>query len=87
MAAARARLAVTLGDPRGIGAEIVRKALTDPRVRDAVEPTIVGPAGTEVNADMVVGTWTPGGSGAEAGRLAGLAIEREIGRASCRERV
>ena len=76
--AARARLAVTLGDPRGIGAEVVARALADPRVREAVEPTIVGPSGTEVNADLSVGTWRPGGTPADAGRLAGLAIERAV---------
>ncbi len=76
--AERARLAITLGDPRGIGPEVVRKALADPRVQAAVEPTIVGPAGTETNADMSVGTWTPTGTAAEAGRLAGLAIERAV---------
>ena len=75
---ARARLAVTLGDPRGIGAEVVAKALADPRVRDAVEPTIVGPSGTPVNADLSVGTWRADGTPADAGRLAGLAIERAV---------
>ena len=76
--AARARLAITLGDPRGIGAEVVRKALADPRVVAAVEPTIIGPEGTEQNADVVVGSWSPGGTEAAAGRLAGLAIERAV---------
>jgi 4-hydroxythreonine-4-phosphate dehydrogenase len=74
----RARLALTLGDPRGIGPEVVRKALADDRVRDLVEPTVVGPDGTEVVADLVVGSWRAGGSEAEAGRLAGLAIERAV---------
>lgn len=76
--AERARLAITLGDPRGIGPEVVRKALADPRVQAAVEPTIVGPAGTETNVDLSVGTWTSGGTAADAGRLAGLAIERAV---------
>ena len=75
---ARARLAVTLGDPRGIGAEVVRKALADERVIAAVEPTIIGPEGTEQNADVVVGSWSPGGTAADAGRFAGLAIERAV---------
>jgi 4-hydroxythreonine-4-phosphate dehydrogenase len=75
---ARARLAITLGDPRGIGPEVVRKALDDPRVREAVEPTVVGPGGTETPADLVVGTWPGSGSAPEAGRLAGLAIERAV---------
>lgn len=74
----RARLAITLGDPRGIGPEVVRKALADARVADAVEPVIVGPEGTEQAAELVVGTWAAGGSEATAGRLAGLAIERAV---------
>lgn len=74
----RARLAITLGDPRGIGPEIVAKALADPRVRELVEATIVGPTGTDVNADMAVGSWATGGTPAEAGKLAGLAIERAV---------
>jgi 4-hydroxythreonine-4-phosphate dehydrogenase len=74
----RARLAITLGDPRGIGPEVVRKALADERVRALVEPTIVGPDGTDVVADLVIGSWTKGGAAAEAGRLAGLAIERSV---------
>jgi 4-hydroxythreonine-4-phosphate dehydrogenase len=35
-------LAITLGDPAGIGPEIVRKALRDPRVRKACEPIVLG---------------------------------------------
>lgn len=76
---ARARLAITLGDPRGVGPEVVRKALDDPRVREGVEATVVGPDGTETPADIVVGSWPPGGrSAADAGRLSGLAIERAV---------
>jgi 4-hydroxythreonine-4-phosphate dehydrogenase len=76
--ASRARVAITLGDPRGIGPEVVRKALADPRVRDAIEPTVVGPDGTGQPADLVVGTWSPGSSAADAGKLAGLAIRRAV---------
>lgn len=76
--AARVRLAVTLGDPRGIGPEVVRKALADPRVAAGIEATVVGPTGTEQASDLVTGSWTPGASAAEAGRLAGLAIQRAV---------
>lgn len=76
--AARARLAVTLGDPRGIGPEVVHKALADERVRAVVEPTVVGPDGTEQTSDIIVGSWARGGTPAAAGRLAGLAIERAV---------
>jgi 4-hydroxythreonine-4-phosphate dehydrogenase len=74
----RARLAVTLGDPRGIGPEVVRKALQDPTVRAACEPVVVGPTGTGVDVDECVGTWTREAGEARAGRLAGLAIERAV---------
>lgn len=36
------RLAITLGDPAGIGPEIVAKALRDKRVRAACEPVVLG---------------------------------------------
>jgi 4-hydroxythreonine-4-phosphate dehydrogenase len=74
----RARLAITLGDPRGIGPEVVKKALADPRVRESVEPTVIGPDGTESVADLVVGSWNAPGTETEAGRLSGLAIERAV---------
>jgi 4-hydroxythreonine-4-phosphate dehydrogenase len=70
------RLAITLGDPRGIGPEIVAAALADARVRSRAELVIVGPSGTVVPANEEVGAWHAGGSAALGGRLAGLAIER-----------
>jgi 4-hydroxythreonine-4-phosphate dehydrogenase len=72
----KARLAVTLGDPRGIGPEIVAAALSDARVGARAELVIVGPSGTVVPANQEIGEWRAGGSAALAGRLAGLAIER-----------
>ncbi len=78
------RLAVTLGDPRGIGPEIVRAALADPL--DA-EITVVGPedliADLPVTRKVGVGRWESGvGERPEdrarvmkAGKLAGHAIE------------
>ena len=72
------RLAITLGDPRGIGAEVVRKALADPRVAGACRWVVVGPSGLECPADEVIGEWHPRQSAANAGRLAGKAIERAV---------
>jgi 4-hydroxythreonine-4-phosphate dehydrogenase len=72
----KARLAVTLGDPRGIGPEIVAAARSDARVAARAELVIVGPSGTVVPANEEIGEWHPGGSARLAGRLAGLAIER-----------
>jgi len=71
-------LAITLGDPRGIGAEVVRKALADPRVAGACRWVVVGPSGLECPADQVVGEWHARQSEANAGRLAGKAIERGV---------
>jgi 4-hydroxythreonine-4-phosphate dehydrogenase len=71
------RLAVTLGDPRGIGPEIVAKMLRDGRAAREATLRIVGPTGTEVDVDEPVGTWQRGDS-ATAGALAGAAIERAV---------
>ena len=35
-------IAITLGDPAGIGPEIIAKALHDPRIRRACKPFVVG---------------------------------------------
>ncbi|MDQ2766767.1 MAG: 4-hydroxythreonine-4-phosphate dehydrogenase PdxA, partial [Gemmatimonadota bacterium] len=70
------RLAITLGDPRGIGPEIVAAAIADSRVRARAELVVVGPSGTVVPANEEIGAWADGGSEQHGGRLAGLAIER-----------
>lgn len=72
------RVAITLGDPRGIGPEIVTKALADPDIASLASYIVVGPSGIEPSAGVGVGHWSPGGSAAEAGKLAGLAIERAV---------
>ncbi len=74
----RPRLAVTLGDVRGIGPEIVAKAAATSAVRAAAELVFVGPRGTGIDVDEPTGTWSPAGSIAEAGSLAGRAIERAV---------
>lgn len=76
-AGARPRLAVTLGDPRGIGPELVQAALADPSLRSLAELVVVGPAGAGVEPDESVGVWSGDRQAvAEAGRLAGAAVER-----------
>ena len=79
------RLAVTLGDPRGIGPEIIDKAIQDARLASLLNAGLelipVGPEGTVVAVRESVGVWSsPAGTGdvAAAGRLAGLAIERAV---------
>ena len=72
------RLAVTLGDPRGIGPEIVGKMLRDGRVTSAATLVIVGPTGTGVDVNESVGTWHATDAPARAGQLAGKQIERAV---------
>ena len=74
----RPRLAITLGDPRGIGPEIVARALADARVRGAAEYVVVGPRGAGIDVDHSVGEWKSGGAAVEAGRFAGAAVERAV---------
>ena len=75
----RPRIAVTLGDPRGIGPEIVGKAILDSRVTAACDLMLVGPTGSGVEPGDVVGEWAPAiASEAVAGGLAGRAIERAV---------
>ena len=74
----RVRLAVTLGDPRGIGPEIIAAALRDARVAAAADLLLVGPRGTGLMVDEVTGEWYADHPAGEAGRLAGLAVDRAI---------
>jgi 4-hydroxythreonine-4-phosphate dehydrogenase len=74
----KARLAMTVGDPRGIGPEIVVKALADSRVGERCDIVVVGPGESGVEVGESVGRWHPDGGSALAGRLSGLAIERAV---------
>ena len=51
----RPRLAITLGDPRGIGPEIIGKALADARVHSAADLVLVGPSGTGISVHESIG--------------------------------
>jgi len=77
-AAPPVRLAVTLGDPRGIGPEITAAALATLE-RSLYRLTVIGPAGTEAERGaeffLPTGEWRMSSSAAAAGRLAGQAIE------------
>jgi 4-hydroxythreonine-4-phosphate dehydrogenase len=73
-------LAVTLGDPRGIGPEVVQGALRDLPTLEA-DILLVGPEGvTGIEAARLeaVGRWSGRGDDAIAGRLSYLAIERAV---------
>jgi len=75
------RLAVTLGDPRGIGPEVAAAAARyAASLPDGPELVFVGPEGTvadgaPVGAFHVTGHWDGSGDPALAGALAGRAIE------------
>jgi 4-hydroxythreonine-4-phosphate dehydrogenase len=71
-------IAVTLGDVRGIGPEVIEKALADDTVRSSARFLLVGPAGTPLRVDERVGEWANGGDAALAGKLAGRAVERAV---------
>jgi 4-hydroxythreonine-4-phosphate dehydrogenase len=71
-------IAVTLGDVRGIGPEIIEKALADDSVRASARFLLVGPTGTSLHVDDPVGEWVSHGDAALAGRLAGRAVERAV---------
>jgi 4-hydroxythreonine-4-phosphate dehydrogenase len=64
--AQKPRIAITAGDPAGIGPEIAEKAANDPRVLAVCEPVLYGPPSSE--------RFEPGVLSAEAGRAAYEAI-------------
>lgn len=66
----RPRIAITAGDPAGIGPEIAARASADPRVLAVCEPVIYGPPDDAV--------FEPGRLSAEAGRAAYDAIVRAV---------
>jgi 4-hydroxythreonine-4-phosphate dehydrogenase len=73
----RPRIAITLGDPRGIGPEVTAAALADPSIAALADFLLVGPnplAGTGIG----VGGWSAGDGPAAAGRLAGAAVQRAV---------
>jgi len=72
------RIAITTGDPRGIGPEIIVKALADSRVGERSDFVVVGPTSCGVPVDDQIGEWSVGRDAALAGRLSGLAIERAV---------
>ncbi|MEO6525321.1 MAG: 4-hydroxythreonine-4-phosphate dehydrogenase PdxA [Gemmatimonadaceae bacterium] len=75
----RPRLAVTLGDVRGIGPEIVTAARADARVRAAADLVVVGPENAGAAVDDVVGEWHHRGDAvARGGQLAGVSVDRAI---------
>lgn len=64
------RVAITVGDPAGIGPEIARKAADDGRVRAECEPVLYGPPDAQ--------QFEPGVLSADAGRAAYEAIRAAV---------
>ena len=64
------RIAITVGDPSGIGPEVAAKAAADARVRAACEPILYAPPDTS--------HFAPGVLSGEAGRAAYDAIVRAV---------
>ena len=64
------RVAITAGDPAGIGPEIAARAAADPSVLDVCEPIIYGASNGQ--------TFAPGQLSADAGRSAYDAIVRAV---------
>ena len=69
------RLAITVGDPRGIGPEIIAAALADPDIAGLADFVVVGPSGTPAPVTKQIGTWLGKDDAAAGGKLAGIAIE------------
>jgi len=82
----RPRIAVTLGDPRGIGPEVAQAALADPHLARAADFVVLGPAPDSLKPRFRVpsgaeycatGTWTGDGE-RQAGEQSARAIEHAI---------
>ena len=67
------RVAITVGDPSGIGPEVAAKAAADPRVLQICEPVVYGPPNGS--------TFAPGVLSGEAGRAAHDVIVRAVSHA------
>jgi 4-hydroxythreonine-4-phosphate dehydrogenase len=75
---ARPRIAVTLGDPRGIGPEVAAAALADPQTAAAADFVCVGPDALVGSGGVGVGGWRAEDGAADAGRIAGEAVRRAV---------
>ncbi len=64
------RIAITVGDPAGVGPELVEKTIRDPLVLSACEPVVYGPPEGS--------RFAPGVLSAEAGRAAYDALVRAV---------
>lgn len=83
------RIAITLGDPRGIGPEVSAAAVAA-RADVGIDFRLVGPTGLDSVESVLgdigtwdsIGDWDPSGGARLAGRLSAAAIERAVALAS-----
>ncbi|TDI91903.1 MAG: 4-hydroxythreonine-4-phosphate dehydrogenase PdxA [Caldithrix sp.] len=81
-------IAITVGDPNGIGPEVIRKALSKKEIQEICHPVVIGPlslfeqlAGKgqllspELNEEIKL---RPGGVSKSGGRIAGKALEMAL---------
>ncbi len=76
----RPKIAVTLGDPRGIGPEVAVRALHDSPALDA-DFVLIGPEGLEETRGLElvsIGRWSAADGAEEAGHLSAKAIEAAV---------
>ena len=73
MTSRRPRIAITVGDPAGIGPEVSLKASADPRVQGAADVRLYGPT-----TDSDLEAFAAGKVSADAGRSAYQTIERAV---------
>lgn len=94
MSRTKPAIAITVGDPNGIGPEVVLKSIRNPAVRNICTPILVGPASVfmyylkrlrlSIPPTMILecgpdaGIVTPGRVSARSGRVASLAIEKAV---------
>jgi 4-hydroxythreonine-4-phosphate dehydrogenase len=71
-------VAVTLGDPRGIGEEVVARALAMREIAALAEWVVIGRDGAPFPGAVGMGGWSAGSDPAEAGALALASVERGI---------
>ncbi len=73
------RVAITMGDPSGIGPEVVVKALADPRVRASCQPWVIGDLERLREAQRLTGTSVPLIAADHALHLAGAVGVEDLG--------
>lgn len=79
MTEGRPRIAVTLGDPRGVGPEVAAATFADSALQAEAELVPIGPSGLIDHPNLVgIGEWRAGGDALAAGRLAGEAVQRAV---------